>query len=253
MIPAKWKHPSLAVVHCPFCGFVGLNTDHCAFPRSKTDYYDGVERPEGDINQFFMSHRVGRIREFASSGRVLELGCGLGETAILLDKMGYDVCAVDNSQKAIAALRRLFPSVKWHCTRIEDHLYNIPDQDYDLVLMYHVIEHLLDPGKICSEIHRVLKHGGLAVIEVPNFNGLHRKLWGNRWWYWLDHHLNYFTVGTLGRLMEAVGFRLLLSEGKYHFSYPQGVLWKDTAKWLLARMGFADVITTFWQKQQLPS
>ncbi len=63
----------------------------------------------------------------------------------------------------------------------------------------------------------------------------------------MEHHVNYFTLETLHALMEPHGFTHLGHEGKYHFSYPQDHLLKDGVKYLLARLGFTDVLCTYWR------
>jgi len=199
-------------------------------------------------NRSFIQHRVKQIRRYVSSGRCGELGCGLGETAIALARHGFTVEAVDESSNAVNFLKARYPEVSWHCERLDAFLERATES-FDVITLYHVLEHIPFPGAICDLIARVVRPEGLLVVEVPNVAGLHARLWRWKWWYWLDHHVNYFHIGSLRRLLEPRGFRLLEVEGKYHFSHPQGVLWKDVLKGTLARIGFADVICTYWMRK----
>jgi SAM-dependent methyltransferase len=75
--------------------------------------------------------------------------------------------------------------------------------------MLHVIEHLDSPRQTVNEIHRVLKPGGIAVIETPNIDTIWFRLLKTRWRQFIPDHYFFFTPRTLGRLLENTGFRLL--------------------------------------------
>jgi SAM-dependent methyltransferase len=85
-----------------------------------------------------------------------------------------------------------------------------PDGFFDVVTMWHVLEHLPDPAAALAEARRVLQADGLLVIEVPNLGSLTFRLCRERWWP-LDvpRHLLHFTPQTLGRLLDAGGFEVV--------------------------------------------
>ncbi|HKK15192.1 MAG TPA: class I SAM-dependent methyltransferase, partial [Gammaproteobacteria bacterium] len=125
----------------------------------------------------------------------------MGETAIGLQSKGFTVDAVDDSEKAIGFLKENYPDINWFCSNVSDFVKKIPDSTYDVITLYHVLEHLPHPQHVIPELYRSLEEGGLLVVEVPNFNGMYRRLLGKRWQYWLDHHVNYFTIHTLKELL----------------------------------------------------
>jgi 2-polyprenyl-3-methyl-5-hydroxy-6-metoxy-1,4-benzoquinol methylase len=177
------------------------------------------------------------------------LGAGIGETAIALARAGFQVDAVEESSIAVDHLSQNYSEVRWHRASVADYLMTCDAESYDLAVLYHVLEHLPHPKEACTGLSRVISKDGLLVIEVPNFGGYHARIMRDRWWYALPHHVSYFTDQTLLRLFEPLGFELLQVEGKYHFSYPQGVWWKDVLKNTLSRFGFSDVICTYWRKR----
>lgn len=76
--------------------------------------------------------------------------------------------------------------------------------------MRHVLEHLLSPTKAVKEVHRILREGGLFVIEVPNAASIGRFILKNRWPSWdLPRHLHHFTLFTLQELLEKNGFKIV--------------------------------------------
>ena len=237
--------PGLDVSTCEACGFRAADLDHWRSPYDRRDYYDpptrDMVRPDRPLHRF----RVAQIRRFVQGGRAVDLGCGLGESAIALARAGFDAEGVDDSPNAIGFLEREFPGVRWHCAPLEAYLRSAGR--FRLVTLYHVLEHIPRPRGICGQLREALESGGVLVVEVPNIGGLQARLRGWRWQYWLDHHVNYFDVGSLRRLLEPFGFSLLSVHGKYHFNWPQGLPIRDLAHATLARLGWKDMVTTYWR------
>jgi SAM-dependent methyltransferase len=245
MVRAVERSPTFAVCRCPACGFVGLDLGVWKLPEPDRDYYAG-EPHRIDPSQPMVRHRVRRIQLYASRGRAVDLGCGLGETAIGLQRAGFEAWGVDASALAIARLGAEQPGVQWRCAAIEDFVDG--SDQFDVVTLYHVLEHVPRPAGLVRGLSRMVRAGGLLVVEVPNLGGLHARLLGERWEYWNIVHVNYFTPTTLRRLIEPAGFELIAREFKYHFNWPQGRLLRDTAHGLLTRIGFKNIVTTYWRR-----
>jgi SAM-dependent methyltransferase len=83
-----------------------------------------------------------------------------------------------------------------------------PDEFFDAVTLWDVLEHLHDPVASLREIRRILKLDGVLVIRVPNANSWDAALFG-RYWAGLEppRHLYVFTPNTLGALLTANSFR----------------------------------------------
>jgi 2-polyprenyl-3-methyl-5-hydroxy-6-metoxy-1,4-benzoquinol methylase len=228
---------------------VGLDLDTWRSPYEDRDYYSDFSFEDIDPERSFIKHRVDQVARYGVRGRCVEFGAGIGETSIALARSGFEVDAVEESSIAVGHLSENYAEVRWHCTSVEGFLDTCGDESYDLAVLYHVLEHLPHPNQTCSGLSKVIAKDGLLVVEVPNFGGYHARILRQRWWYALPHHVSYFTDRTLRRLLEPRGFALLRVEGKYHFSYPQDVWWKDVLKNTLSRLGFSDVICTYWRKR----
>ena len=144
------------------------------------------------------------LKYFAErKGRLLEVGCGAGDTMKIAANMGWDAEGLDVDPKAVANARGKGLTV--HLGQLADQ--RIADESFDLVLMSHVIEHVHDPLALLRECRRVLRKDGLLVVFTPNTESWgYRRLGAN--WMGLDppRHLIVFNPQTLECLARRAGF-----------------------------------------------
>ncbi|PSO17472.1 class I SAM-dependent methyltransferase [Bradyrhizobium sp. MOS003] len=151
------------------------------------------DRPVADI-------RLARIEPHLPTGaHLLEIGSGfgafLGAAATL---QGVRLSAIEPD---VANRGRLLGSANVDFVRS---IEATSRGSIDVVVAFHVVEHLADPLASLREIHAALKVGGRAFVEVPDLmQGLLSPS------YFHPAHLSYFTVPTLSRLAGAAGFRIV--------------------------------------------
>lgn len=113
------------------------------------------------------------------SGRVLELGCGLGHLlSWLVDR--YQVFGTDVNHSALSEASQNVPQGSFVLLPAEN-LHSFPDNIFQIVIAKHVLEHLPDPDLAISEISRVLIPGGLLLIATPNMDSLARPVKNEAW------------------------------------------------------------------------
>jgi SAM-dependent methyltransferase len=83
------------------------------------------------------------------------------------------------------------------------------DSSWDVIALFHMLEHVPDPGAHLRSAHRLLAAGGHLVVAVPNFASLQRRIFGLRW-NGLDvpRHLHHFRLRDLQALLEQSGFQI---------------------------------------------
>src|SRR5262249_45674273 len=156
--------------------------------------------------------------------------------AIALSNAGYQVVGVEESTKAVNFLRTEYPTVEWSNSTILDFLERHPAY-FDVISMFHVLEHMPHPKRVVELMDASLRGDGIIVIEVPDVGGGLAHLKGDKWDYYVDHHVNYFDVKSINKLFGLFRYRMTFLEKTYHFSFPQGHLFKDLVKGTLARLG----------------
>ena len=139
-------------------------------------------------------------------GKLLEIGCFLG---LFLDRIRADgwepyrtVANYARSQYGLDVIEGVLPQAP------------LQHGHFDAVLMLHVIEHMPDPAENLREIRRLLKPGGVLVVETPRFNSLAFKLLGRRERSIQNcpGHIFFFTEQTLGQMLSKQGFKVLRVE-----------------------------------------
>ena len=148
---------------------------------------------------------------FPQRGKLLEIGSYLG---IFLDRIrasGWDVTGLEP-----VAFPAKYSREKFGLNIIQDILPNakLPDASFDAVIMLHVIEHLPDPAGTMRQIRRIMKPGGVLVVETPRFDSLMFKLLGRRERSLsnCDGHIYFFTVPSLSRLLARNGFEVIRTD-----------------------------------------
>jgi SAM-dependent methyltransferase len=138
--------------------------------------------------------------------RVLDLGAGDGRLAAALARAGHRVTAVEPFREAVAA--HGVAGVEVVRSGLEE--LEVPENAYDLVVLWHVLEHLADPGAALERVHGWLASEGRLLVGVPNLDSLQARLGGDRWFH-LDprRHLVHFTPLGVELLLERSGFRVV--------------------------------------------
>jgi 2-polyprenyl-3-methyl-5-hydroxy-6-metoxy-1,4-benzoquinol methylase len=129
--------------------------------------------------------------------RLLDVGCGAGELMRRHRALGWQVRGVEPSERGAAACRAAGLRVEQSPLVEAD----LPEASFDVIVLNHVIEHVLDPLQTMVRARALLAPNGLLLVVTPNVAGIGFRLYGSCW-YALDapRHLNLFSASTLARL-----------------------------------------------------
>lgn len=146
-----------------------------------------------------------------SSCRVLDIGCGPGNSTNALSKTGANVTGIDFSQKMIDAAINKYPEIDFKHADAE----NIPEKDntFDAVISNYVVHHLADPVKVFSEVARVLKPNGRFAFVVWGQNE-EQSSFGAFFGAFMAHHeLSDLPNGPLYGVTDHETFSSLIKKG----------------------------------------
>lgn len=100
---------------------------------------------------------------------ILELGCGSGGSLLQLESYGAKVVGIEIDPSLIKLTNsRIKASKNSYCVQADGFYLPFPDGTFDICVCSHVLEHVVEPHKMVEEINRILKVGGIALIEFPN-------------------------------------------------------------------------------------
>jgi SAM-dependent methyltransferase len=143
-----------------------------------------------------------------SASRVLDVGAGTGEFLSYMQDEGYKVVGLEPSSEI--SKRAKIEGLKIHNTTIEAFGEDRNDS-FDVVTLFHVLEHVPNPVEVVERAYSLLKPGGVLVVKVPNeFNSLQvsarESLSLDDWWIVPPVHINYFDYDSLRALIQSAGF-----------------------------------------------
>ena len=165
------------------------------------------------------------IAPFARSGMLLEVGPAFGNFAFLAKEAGFDVEVVEMDARCCAFLRDVAKVRTIHSDDAASALER--KGPYDVVAMWHVIEHLPDFGRTLTAVAGKVRPGGLLVVAAPNPDALQFDLLG-RWWTHLDapRHVALIPPSLLVDHLRPLGFTPAAST----MTDPGGIGW-NTFGW----------------------
>jgi len=152
--------------------------------------------------------RLNRIAPLIAndSVRLLDVGCGTGAILEAAKMRGWHASGVDVSERIVQHCRE--KGCDSHV--VVGHELPFEDGSFDVVTAWSVIEHVADVRASLAEWRRLLRPGGVLVVDTSDALCWKVRLLGARYRrFWSPHHSYVFTPENLGRLMEQAGFELL--------------------------------------------
>ncbi len=250
------KLPEGVLKKCPDCGQLLSSCSKAWFDESMQEFDVPLGTLPSGKNRQRYHQRMGNILNDAKSVvgnknnealRLLDVGCSSGALLRVAKECGYDASGAEPATQAADTARGLgfeiFPGY------LQD--AGFPDNHFDVITLFEVIEHLLDPQDLLKEILRILKPGGVLLIGTGNANSWTVDFMGADWEYFdiRSHggHISFFNPKSMRMLTENCGFevdnistkRVNILERK-HASKPMYEMVKVTRELLAIPARFAD-------------
>lgn len=194
------------LVRCRHCGFQYVN------PRLRGDLIF-QSYAEGE-DPAYVSQIEARERTFTASldeieralgkkGRLLDIGTAAGAFVAAASKRGWAAEGCEPN-RWLAQWGAAHYGVQIRPGSVFDQAYDAGS--FDVVTLWDVIEHTLDPRQMLEHCRTLLKPGGLLVINYPDIGSWIARAMGRRWLFLTSVHLYYFDRGSIRRMLESTGF-----------------------------------------------
>jgi 2-polyprenyl-3-methyl-5-hydroxy-6-metoxy-1,4-benzoquinol methylase len=210
--------PPFCVVQCRHCGLVYTNPipdNQKLEEHYDEEYYRDWIHKQMDSRRRMWTKRLKELKHYKTRGRLLDVGCGLRTFLELASETGFQVQGTDVSGFISDQTRDHNKIDVFHGELISA---QFPKASFDVITLWHSLEHMPDPKGNLTEVKRILKDDGILLIAVPNL-----KNYIMRFCYLLikgkkyalfsrdakELHLYHFTAQTLSRMLEEVGFEPL--------------------------------------------
>jgi SAM-dependent methyltransferase len=181
-----------------------MYTNH--YPRAALcldEFRPSIERD--GIGAWFDGVNSAAYRWVPRKVRVLDIGCGYGETLGYHLARGCEVYGVEADENIRKVAVRFGYNV--HVGLFDPAMYQ-PDF-FDYVTLDQVIEHVTEPLRTLKDIATVLRPGGMLIVATPNSGGWGATLFGRRWISWhTPYHLQLFSRESMTRAANLTGFSL---------------------------------------------
>ncbi len=138
------------------------------------------------------------ISKLKSIGTLLDYGCGTGEFLLTMNSHGWKTKGVEPSKPARDKANNLGSSEHPH---VFENLAEISNNKFDVITLWHVLEHISDPNELLLKLKRKLNDDGLMFVAVPNYKSFDARHYRQYWAaYDVPRHLWHFSKDN----MEAI-------------------------------------------------
>jgi 2-polyprenyl-3-methyl-5-hydroxy-6-metoxy-1,4-benzoquinol methylase len=248
----RWKQiDDWSIDKCRYCGLAVLNphpTDEEMF-KTYSGYWGYPPKPtdpdEKAREVARQTVRVEIVNQLRVPGRWLDVGTGTGTVLARARQDHWDVYGCEIAEHLITYAAQEYDLSLYKGTL---QTYQTPFK-FDVVSMYHILEHVTLPLDLLQAAHDRLRKDGLLVVEVPNTTSLDARLEGKKWQGWsLPIHFFHFTPNTLTKMLEHCNFRVIrmdYSPSQYFYAWWVKPIRRIVALSTLLRLLSGDTICAY--------
>ena len=140
-----------------------------------------------------------------SNGNILDIGCGTGAFLHTMKTGGWKITGLEPDENAREKAKILYDIEP----QPSNNIFNLPDNSYDAITMWHVLEHVHQLHEYIGQLKNMLTDKGKIFIAVPNYTSYDAQHYGEFWAaYDVPRHLYHFSPAGMKRLVEQHGLTI---------------------------------------------
>ncbi|NOZ62748.1 MAG: class I SAM-dependent methyltransferase [Calditrichaeota bacterium] len=190
---------------------------------STRDHWEKFWQERKDIDQVYSNderiyQNLKKVTKFENK-KILEVGAGSGRDSLKLYRDKAQVFVLDYAPQSLEIIRQLNKkeTAQLHGIQADAFRMPFPDNSFDIVFHQGLLEHFRDPRPLLQENFRILKPGGLLLVDVPqryHFYTVikHILIFLNKWFAGWETE---FSVRELKQVMQKSGFEPIHSYGNW--------------------------------------
>jgi len=207
---------------CSICGLAMTwpqpDVDSIGRYYASSDYISHSDTKTGLTNKLYHKAREYMLKKKydwvvkgagKSSGRLLDVGAGTGHFAHFMQQKGWDVLALepDGTARQVGAEKLKITILPLEALAQQE------ASTYDVITLWHVLEHVHDLEGYIAHFHSILKQDGTLIIAVPNYMSKDAKHYQSQWAaYDVPRHLWHFSPESMQQLLGRHAFNIVQKE-----------------------------------------
>ena len=166
-----------------------------------------LERVYHLVRRVSLKHKLKLINTFNSDEKtLLDIGCGTGDFLQVAQKHGWSVTGIEPDDSA----RQIANSKTNNAVFNISHLDELGENRFDVITLWHVLEHLPKLERHIQLFKHLLKPNGTLIIAVPNYKSYDAQIYKSYWAaYDVPRHLWHFSKHSIQELFKKVGLELV--------------------------------------------
>ncbi len=205
------------IVKCKSCNFTFTNPipekSHLASYYESPEYISHTLKKWNlksyiyqKIRKINLKNKFKIVNKYQNSGHILDVGCGTGELLKYFKDKGWKTTGIEPAEQA-----RNFATKNFKLDIFpENKLEQFGDLKFDIISMWHVLEHVYDLNERLTQLKKILRQEGYMFIAVPNIDSFDANYYG-KYWAALDvpRHLYHFNKQSLVNIFEKHSLELI--------------------------------------------
>ncbi len=155
------------------------------------------------IKGIALKNKLKLINQQSPKGKLLDIGAGTGDFLVVAKQAGWQIVGIEPNEKAKnSAINK--------GVTFADSFNSLENNSFDVITMWHVLEHVPNLEEYITELKRLLKPSGTIIIAVPNFKSFDANFYGKFWAaYDVPRHIWHFSKTSIEKIFKNKELKLV--------------------------------------------